>query len=310
MHALINAKPGSPGTPPLRHGWKVLLALPAIFVLTLVAISATTAWRAVSVVRPPRLGVDSLEIERELPIAQPISFLGPDSATLAGDFVAPKNGAAIVLVHGLFANRQQLLPEAQLLAARGYGVLIFDNRAHGESGGTTATWGLRESEDVAKAVDFVQQRTQLPAGRIGLLGLSIGGTAVLREAVGDSRIGAIVVESTYSSMGGEIEYMFGRYGPFSKLPALWTAQVVGGLDYAQLVPEKILCALQSRPLLLIYGSDDSDVPLGEGKQMAEAACRPDALLVINGGRHGGFLQADAQTYSERLLAFLDAALLP
>jgi len=111
-------------------------------------------------------------------------------------------------------------------------------------------------------------------------------------------------------MGGEIEYMFGRYGPFSALPALWTAQAVGGLDYPQLVPEELLCALRSRPLLLIYGSDDSDVPIREGRRMADAACRPDALLVINGGRHGGFLQADAQTYSERLLAFLDAALLP
>ncbi len=309
MHTLMIGK--TSGLEILRRllGWKILLAPLAILTLGLLAIVATTVWRGVGVVRPPRLGVDSAEIAHELPTAEPVSFLGPDGVTLEGNFVAPRNGAAVILVHGLFANRQQLLPEAQMLAARGYGVLIFDNRAHGESGGTTATWGLRESQDVAKAVDFVQQSAQLPAGRIGLLGLSIGGTAVLREAGDDSRIGAIIVESTYSSMGGEIEYMFGRYGPFSSLPALWTAELVGGLDYAQLVPQELLCSLRSRPLLLIYGSDDSDVPLHEGRQMAEAACRPDALLIIDGGRHGGFMQADAQTYSERLLAFLDAALL-
>jgi pimeloyl-ACP methyl ester carboxylesterase len=292
-----------------RRDLRMLVAVPLLTLVALVGIVATTAWRTVGVVRPPRSSVDALEIDRELPESEQVTFLADDRVTLAGNFVPPKNGAFIVLVHGLFANRQQLLPEARLIAEHGYGVLIFDNRAHGASGGTTATWGLLESEDVAMAIDFVEQRTHLPPERIGLLGLSIGGTAVLREAVADTRIGAIVVEATYSSMGGEIEYMFGRYGPFSALPALWTAQAVGGLDYPQLVPEELLCALRSRPLLLIYGSDDSDVPIREGRRMADAACRPDALLVINGGRHGGFLQADAETYSERLLAFLDAALL-
>jgi uncharacterized protein len=293
-----------------RYRLRLPLAVPLIALLGLLAVAVSTAWRTVGVVRPPRSSVNSLEIEHDLPGVEDVSFLGSGGVTLAGSFVAPKNGAVIVLVHGLFANRQQLLPEARLLADNGYGVLLFDNRAHGASGGTTATWGLLESEDVAKAIDFVQQRTHVPATQIGLLGLSIGGTAVLREAAGDPRVGAVIVEATYSSMGGEIEYMFGRYGPFSKLPALWTAQMVGGLDYSRLVPQELLCALRSRPLLLIYGSDDPDVPLNEGQRMADASCRPDSLVIINGAKHGGFMQADAATYTDRLLAFFNAALLP
>src|SRR5712691_2778638 len=161
----------------LRPNLRMLLAVPLVALVAVVGIVVTTAWRTVGVVRPPRSSVDSLEIDRELPESEQVFFLVRDGVTLAGNFVPPKNGAVIVLVHGLFANRQQLLPEARLLAEHGYGVLIFDNRAHGASGGATATWGLHESEDVAKAVDFVQPRTHLSAGRIGLLGLSIGGTA-------------------------------------------------------------------------------------------------------------------------------------
>src|SRR5437660_344114 len=207
--------------PTVRWRWWVALAVPLIACLAVAAIAVSTAWHAVSVIRPPRVGPDSL-IDSELPGSEPVSFLGPDGVTLMGNFVPPKNGAVIVLVHGLFASRRQLLPEAQVLAEHGYGVLVFDARAHGASGGATATWGQRESGDVERAVDFVQQRAQVPAGKIGLLGFSIGGTAVIREAIGDSRIAATVVEATYASMGGEIEYMFSRYGSLSKLPARWT----------------------------------------------------------------------------------------
>jgi dipeptidyl aminopeptidase/acylaminoacyl peptidase len=293
----------------VRWRWGLALALPVIALAVLAAIMATTAWHAVSVVRPPRVGLDSLDIDNELPGSEQVSFLGPDGITLAGNFVPPRNGAVVVLVHGLFASRRQLLPEAQLLAEHGYGVLVFDNRAHGASGGSTATWGLRESGDVERAVDFVQQRAQLPAGKIGLLGFSIGGTAVIREAIGDSRAAAVVVEATYSSMGGEIEFMFSRYGPFSKLPALWTAQVLGGLDYSQLVPENLICRLQPRPVLLIYGSRDSDVPSDQAERMMHAACSPSSLLMIDADTHGGYMDAEPRTYSDRLIAFFDAALL-
>jgi pimeloyl-ACP methyl ester carboxylesterase len=130
----------------------------------------------------------------------------------------------------------------------------------------------------------------------------------LREASGDSRIGAVVVESTYTSMAGEIEYMFSRYGPISKLAARWTAQLVGGLDYPQLEPEQLVCSLKSRPLLLVYGTGDFDVPASEADRMAAAACDPSSLLMIDADTHGHFMAANANMYSQRLLSFFDAAL--
>jgi pimeloyl-ACP methyl ester carboxylesterase len=307
--------PSTPECKPRANGprwrWRYLLVLPLMVLLGVAAIAATTAWRAVSVVRPPRVSLDSLDIDAELPGSEQVSFLGPDGVTLAGNFVPPRNGTVIVLVHGLFASRRQLLPEAQLLAEHGYGVLVFDNRAHGASGGAIATWGLRESGDVERAVDFVEQRAQVPAGKVGLLGFSIGGTAVIREAIGDARIGAVVVESTYSSMGGEIAYMFSRYGPFSKLPALWTAQAIGGLDYSELVAEDLVCQLKPRPLLLVYGVGDSDVPREQAERMAKAACSASSLLMLNADSHGGYLgSADATLYADRLLTFFGTALQP
>lgn len=278
--------------------------------LGVLAIAASTAWHAVSIVRPPRLDPDAADIQAQLPGSQAVSFQAPDGVMLRGTFVPSKNGAYVVLLHGLFGNRRQTLPEAQVLSQYGYGVLIYDNRAHGDSGGSVATWGQLESGDAERAVDFVQQRGAATAGRIGLLGFSIGGTAVLRAAEHDSRIGAVVVEATYSSMAGEIAQMFGKYGVLSELPALWTGRLLGGMDYAQLVPEQMVCGLGPRPLLLVYGTADPDVPPAQARRMAEAACQPSSLLMIDTHLHGRFMEADPATYTDRLLGFFDAALGP
>jgi pimeloyl-ACP methyl ester carboxylesterase len=271
---------------------------------------ASTIRHAVTLVRPPRLAVNAQNIQRDLPEAQQVTFQGIDGVKLVGNFVPPRNGAAVILMHGLYANREQLLPEARLLADHGYGVLIFDNRAHGDSGGTTATWGQLESEDAARAVDYLQHRTGLPAGKIGLLGLSIGGTAALRETAADPRVGALVVEATYSSMGEEVQFMYSRYGALSEWPARWVAQLLGRLDYSQIEPRDIVCGLSTRPLLLVYGSEDPDVPIAEAHRMAAAACRADALVVVNATSHGRYLEsADAQMYATRLVGFFDEHLI-
>jgi pimeloyl-ACP methyl ester carboxylesterase len=294
----------------VRWPRRLLLLIPLLGVLVVAAIVGTTIWHAVILVRPPRLAVNELNISSQLPDSERVTFQGVDGEPLVGNFVAPKNGAVVILIHGLYANREELLPEARLLADHGYGVLIYDNRAHGDSGGSVATWGQLESGDAARAVDYVQQRTGLPAGKIGLIGLSIGGTAALRETTSDPRIGALVVEATYSSMDAEIQFMYSKYGWLSELTAHWEAQLLGGLDYSQIEPQNIVCGLSSRPLLLVYGSQDPDVPLTEADRMAAVACRPDALVVVNADTHGGYLASpDAKMYADRLVSFFDAHLL-
>jgi uncharacterized protein len=280
----------------------------ALVIIAPAAVAALSAWRAVQQLHPPRTTRAAYDLSGELAASESVSFTAPDGTLLAGTFVAPRNGAAVVLAHGLDADRLQLLGEAQLLVEHGYGVLLFDERAHGASGGSLSTWGYLESGDVERAVDFVQQRTQLPVGRIGLLGFSIGGTAVVRAAVGDPRVGAVIVEADFGSVADEFRYIFRRYGLLSQLPALWAIQAAG-LDLAALEPDRMLRSLEPRPLLLVYGTHDQSVPPTEGQRMARAAGSPSQLLMIDTAEHGGYIRS-APEYAEQLIAFVDASLLP
>lgn len=64
-----------------------------------------------------------------------VSLRTEDGVDLAAWYTPPENGAAIVLVHGATSSREAIRGYAEMLKQNGYGVLAFDLRGHGESGG-------------------------------------------------------------------------------------------------------------------------------------------------------------------------------
>jgi alpha-beta hydrolase superfamily lysophospholipase len=64
-----------------------------------------------------------------------------------------------------------------MLAAHGYGVLVFDPRGHGASEGDPNVFGWSGEEDVRSAIRFLQARPDVDPARIGGLGLSVTSTA-------------------------------------------------------------------------------------------------------------------------------------
>ena len=77
-----------------------------------------------------------------------------DGVRLAAWYVPSRNGAAIVLVHGGGGDRDGLKLHAALLARHGYGVLLYDERGRGASGGRSNAFGWDWAADVEASVDF------------------------------------------------------------------------------------------------------------------------------------------------------------
>jgi pimeloyl-ACP methyl ester carboxylesterase len=105
----------------------------------------------------------------------------------SGDLDAP----AVVLVHGFGAGQDLpgLIATVRHLTGRGLAVLTYDGRGHRDSEGT-CTLGELERLDVDAAADAALER----AGRIVLVGESMGGIAVVNHvAAGTRALGAVVV---------------------------------------------------------------------------------------------------------------------
>ena len=86
-----------------------------------------------------------------------MTFTGGDGVTLAGWFAPPENGATIILLHGYGGNRLGMRWHAEVLVEAGYGVLMYDERASGESGGTVRSFGWQDGADVGGAVEYLKR---------------------------------------------------------------------------------------------------------------------------------------------------------
>ena len=109
-----------------------------------------------------------------------------DGVRLSGWYVPSGNGAVVVALHGAGTTRSSVLAHAVVLARHGYGVLLFDARGHGRSGGRAMDFGWYGDVDVTAATDFVTAQPGVDPERIAVLGLSMGGEEALGAAARDA----------------------------------------------------------------------------------------------------------------------------
>jgi dipeptidyl aminopeptidase/acylaminoacyl peptidase len=291
----------------------LLIALIAICALgaALLFIAAQTVWTEVRSLTPTRAPVDANEPALALFDVREVTFTSSDGVRLRGWHIPSRNGAALGLVHGYGANRKQLAPEAAILARHGYGVLLFDSRAHGESGGDRTTFGDLEQRDVRAAVDFLVQQAAADGSareggvaRVGLLGFSAGASAVVLEAASDVRVAAVALAAATTSLRDFARDEAGLLA-FVRAPIAVATLRALGIDVDAVEPIAAVAKLAPRALLLIQGEKDSVVPVARARALFAAAAQPKALVVLAAAGHGGYASGDPLAYAETLLSFFD-----
>jgi pimeloyl-ACP methyl ester carboxylesterase len=288
----------------------------AIFFFAFVAALAAEALRSgLAADRLLRLPRDRVSRDAEakasvsVPGVEDVTLRTSDGLTLRGWFAPGVRRALVILVHGGGRNRTQLWPDARVLAKHGYGVLVYDSRACGESDGDRMTWGDREQQDLRAALDYASARADVDPSKIALLGLSVGGSTVAMTASRDPRPRAVVLYATWPTLADEIRDKFGKYGPLSEAPARF-AMDLAHVDVGNVRPIEAVRALGDRPVLLITGQLDRDTPERLMRQLFDAVPGPKELWVVPGAGHGGYLDVSPAEFEAKLTSFLDAALFP
>jgi pimeloyl-ACP methyl ester carboxylesterase len=253
----------------------------------------------------PRQAVPSIG-EGNLPDASSIELHTP-LADIRGWYLAPRNGAAVVLVHGTSGNRLGTLTEARILAHAGYGVLLFDWPGSGESTGKTA-WGAGERAALRAALDFAEKQPGVLPGRIGVFGFSMGTLIAVQVAAVDTRVGALFVTGAFGDPDPPLAHQFQRWGPFSARGAVWGAHL-GGMDLEGQRPKDIAHLIAPRPLFIVAGSDDDVIPPDNARALYDSALEPRTLWIVAGAHHGDYAEVGGSEYAERIISFFDRALL-
>jgi uncharacterized protein len=235
-----------------------------------------------------------------------VSFETSDGLTLRGWYVPSRNGAAVIA----FPGRKGPQRHARMLIRHGYGVLLFDRRGEGASEGDPNSFGWGGARDVDAAVAFLRGRADVRDGRIGGIGLSVGGEMMLESAAGNRGLRAVVSEGAGArSLREEYDSMHGLDKLFGAAQyALRDAALAVFSDSAPPAHLKTLVPrISPRPLMLIQAPNS---PNGErlNDDYYRAARAPKSTWAIPESRHTGGIEARPREYERRVVGFFDAAL--
>jgi alpha-beta hydrolase superfamily lysophospholipase len=228
-------------------------------------------------------------------------------ARLAGWYLRAAGRGAVLLLHGVESNRLVLVERMRFLRDAGYSTLAVDFRAHGESTGERITFGQLESGDARSSLAWL--RARLPGQPVAVLGISMGGAAVL---IGPPiEADAVIVESAYpdfaSTVSNRLALAFGPLGRLFAPCVLAAMRITGGIDASKLRPIEGIGRLH-KPILIMIGAEDPKTTVAESRALFAMANPPKSYWETPGAQHIDLSFAGRDAYRERLLDFLASSL--
>ncbi len=281
-----------------------LLAIPALFVvLQWLLVPALNAGVATNAPRTPVASADTLGLAG----ARDVTFAAHDGVRLRGWYVPGSNGAAVIVLHGSHGDRGDTLAHLRLLARRGYAVLAYDARGHGESDGVTNALGWDSDDDVSGAVAFLRRQTGVDPGRIAALGLSLGGEVALRAAADGVPLAAVVADGAGASTLGDGRLLDRRVTTPLYVSSTWlTMRGVETLTGEREPPPLASVVGRIRvPVLLVASNRSGELELD---RIYRARIGTGASLwYVGDAPHTRALAAHPAAYAARVDGFLDNA---
>ncbi len=235
-----------------------------------------------------------------------------DGLTLRGRYYEHSPNAPIeIMMHGYQGNLERDLNGGIIRALKiGHSVLVYDHRGSGKSDGNALTFGINESRDCRRWIDYVLENINKDA-RIILSGVSMGAaTAMIVSGFDDlpENIVGIIADCGYTSAKDIISKVMrdmklspAIFYPFVKLGA----RIYGRFDIDELSP--IEQVRKSKiPTIFVHGDADDFVPLEMSKANYEAcSAKTKRFVVIKGAAHGLAYPVALDGYLDELRSFFE-----
>jgi pimeloyl-ACP methyl ester carboxylesterase len=214
----------------------------------------------------------------------------------------------IVLLHGHGSCKESMLGLAQAFSERGYNCLLYDSRAHGQSGGRFCTYGYYERRDVSRVLDEGERRYG-PLGPVAIFGNSLGGAVALQTLPIDSRIRCGVVASSFATLREIIHDYMEHYSgvPFFFISnlGLTRAAQIAHFVVDRVSPEAAAGYIQ-QPVLLAHGTNDHWIAFRYGERIARHLKSPGSIWYpVTGADHNDVWQKGGPVYHRLIFDFVD-----
>ena len=239
-----------------------------------------------------------------------VSITAHDGTPLRGRYYHFADGAPLVILcHGYRSSALRDCSGGHALTKKlGFNALVIHQRCHGESGGTTITFGIRERHDLMGWIRYANGRfgTDTP---ILLFGLSMGAATTLMgcELGYPDNVAGILADSPYAAPADIILKVCRDMGYPPRLcwPFIWLGAALFGHFRPDACTAREAVRHAKVPILLLHGEDDRLVPFSMSQTIRDACAAPAYLHTFPGAGHGLSYMTDPRRYERVVFDFLN-----
>ena len=190
-----------------------------------------------------------------------------------------KRRGTIIFLHGVADNRGSSVGVVQRFTPRGFDVVAYDSRRHGQSPGEVCTYGFVEKRDLRRVIDG------LSTGAVVLIGTSLGAAVALQEAASDPRVATVVAAESFSDLRTVATERAPWYLPGPVIRKAFIVAEQRGRFLVDAVRPLQAARTITAPVLLIHGAEDKETPPAHSQRIFEALTGPRRLMLVPGAGH-------------------------
>jgi len=236
----------------------------------------------------------------------------------AYEVYTPYPKAVVIFISGIHnPSVTAFYGHSKMLKDNGYGSILMEMRAHGESEGDVVSLGYKEYLDTQAVVDYIKSDQRYTGVPIVVYGVSMGGATAINSIGKIPEIDGLISMSAYASF----EDMFSDNMLMMGVPKFYTsiqkpfvnlyANIKYGLGSSHISPKEQIKNLGDRPALIIHSKGDLQVPYGNFDRIIEVAPSHVETWVREGDlhfivEHDNFIHPQKDNeYAKRIIEFLD-----
>lgn len=237
--------------------------------------------------------------------AQDIYTESDDGLRLHATWVpVEKPRGTILMVHGyhscIYTDFGLVM---QMYHDMGFNLLMPDQRGHGKSEGRYVTFGIKESGDMLRWIDW--HNRFVGANPMFLSGLSMGASTVmyLADEALPENVRFLIVDCGFTSPYEIISEVYRQRTHLPPFPVMWAAELFAVCFGKFSLKEKnsvVSLAQNTHPILMVHGTADHFVPCEMTKKAFSVCSSEKSLLLVDDAGHGVSYLKATDAYLEQI----------
>lgn len=176
---------------------------------------------------------------------------------------------------------------AEQICQRGFGVLIFNFRGTGASGGNLDILGW--TRDLKAVLDYLCALPEVGKSCLCLLGFSAGAAVSIYVAAADNQV-SLVAACACPAEFTKLDKLQSLFSQCRSIGAIRDKDFPPSAEewfngFKLVSPINYVAGISPRPLLLVHGSRDDVVDVGQAYRLYERAGEPKQMVIVDGAGH-------------------------